>query len=284
MTTLNNRSPKDSFPELLKLSTSKATSSLQSVEDGEGTTLPLKLSTTSVAINGMTFPSTGATVGKFLAVSADGVTMEWKAQADGGVTSVNGLSGAVTLTTSSIAEGTNQYYTQARFNSAFSSKSTTDLAEGTNQYYTASRARSAIGLTAGNSSASYDSVTGLFNLANMASVNVAQTFTKGQAGSITTPSFGSTVQLNLVNSNNFRFTATSNFTMAMPTNLTPGQSGLIIIAQDGTGSRVVTWASGWVASGGSKPVLSTAAGSIDYVSYFVETTGRVYVSIAPAVS
>lgn len=55
------------------------------------------------------------------------------------VLSVNGFTGAVVLTTTDIAEGTNLYYTAARFNTAFAGKSTTDLAEGTNLYYTAAR-------------------------------------------------------------------------------------------------------------------------------------------------
>lgn len=41
--------------------------------------------------------------------------------------------------TSDLAEGTNQYWTQARFNAAFTAKSTTDLSEGTNLYWTAAR-------------------------------------------------------------------------------------------------------------------------------------------------
>jgi hypothetical protein len=54
---------------------------------------------------------------------------------------VNGqaLSGNVTLTTTNISEGTNLYYTTARFNTAFAGKSTTDLAEGSNLYYTSTR-------------------------------------------------------------------------------------------------------------------------------------------------
>jgi hypothetical protein len=42
-------------------------------------------------------------------------------------------------TTSDLAEGTNLYYTTARFDTAFTSKSTTDLSEGTNLYYTTAR-------------------------------------------------------------------------------------------------------------------------------------------------
>ena len=42
-------------------------------------------------------------------------------------------------TTTNLAEGTNLYYTQARFDTAFSAKSTTNLSEGTNLYYTDAR-------------------------------------------------------------------------------------------------------------------------------------------------
>jgi hypothetical protein len=41
--------------------------------------------------------------------------------------------------TDDLAEGTNLYYTQARFDSAFTAKSTSDLSEGTNLYYTDAR-------------------------------------------------------------------------------------------------------------------------------------------------
>ena len=42
-------------------------------------------------------------------------------------------------TTTDLTEGTNLYYTSARFDTAFSAKSTTDLTEGTNLYYTTGR-------------------------------------------------------------------------------------------------------------------------------------------------
>jgi hypothetical protein len=58
------------------------------------------------------------------------------------------LGGTVTLTTTDVAEGTNLYYTQARFNSAFAAKTTTDLTEGTNLYFTNARAQAAITGTA----------------------------------------------------------------------------------------------------------------------------------------
>jgi hypothetical protein len=47
-------------------------------------------------------------------------------------------------TTTSLAEGSNLYYTQARFDSAFTAKTTTSLAEGSNLYYTEQRVRNAL--------------------------------------------------------------------------------------------------------------------------------------------
>ena len=60
------------------------------------------------------------------------------------VVSVNGKTGVVVLSTDNIAEGgTNLYWTQERFNTAFAAKSTTDLKEGDNLYYTDARAKAA---------------------------------------------------------------------------------------------------------------------------------------------
>jgi len=56
--------------------------------------------------------------------------------------------------TSNLSEGSNLYYTQARFDSALGAKSTSDLAEGSNQYHTTARARQAavVNSSAGNES------------------------------------------------------------------------------------------------------------------------------------
>jgi hypothetical protein len=62
---------------------------------------------------------------------------------------VNTLTPAVTLapfTTTNLSEGTNLYWTPARFDSAFAAKSTTNLAEGTNLYFTDERAQDAVAL------------------------------------------------------------------------------------------------------------------------------------------
>ncbi len=68
---------------------------------------------------------------------------------------------ADSATTTDLPEGTNLYYTSARFNTAFSAKSTSDLTEGTNLYYTNTRAQNAISLTGSPSYLTYAS--GVFN-------------------------------------------------------------------------------------------------------------------------
>ena len=61
--------------------------------------------------------------------------------ATGNVSSVNGQTGSVVLSTTNVSEGTNLYYSQNKFDIAFSAKSTTDLIEGTNQYFTQTKVR-----------------------------------------------------------------------------------------------------------------------------------------------
>ena len=67
--------------------------------------------------------------------------------------------------TADLAEGSNLYYTQARFDSALAAKDTGDLSEGSNLYYTDVRAKSAVSATsdvAGRGSLAYNSTTGVF--------------------------------------------------------------------------------------------------------------------------
>lgn len=92
-------------------------------------------------------PGTGET-GKIYVTLDDNKGYRWTGSvylevSPSDVNSVNGQTGVVVLTTTNIAEGTNLYYTAARFNTAFSGKSTSDLAEGSNLYFTDARAKSA---------------------------------------------------------------------------------------------------------------------------------------------
>lgn len=77
MASLRGKSPKESFSTLLKLSDTQATTTLQNMTDGEGNTLPISISKTNVAIQGLAWPTTGAGPGKILTVNEEGEALEW---------------------------------------------------------------------------------------------------------------------------------------------------------------------------------------------------------------
>ncbi|MBI2450824.1 MAG: tail fiber domain-containing protein [Parcubacteria group bacterium] len=64
--------------------------------------------------------------------------------------------------TTNLAEGSNLYFTDSRFDNRFSQKTTSDLAEGSNLFYTDARARSALSTTAAG--LSYSTSTGALSL------------------------------------------------------------------------------------------------------------------------
>lgn len=90
----------------------------------------------------------------------------------GAVASVNGLTGAVTLNTDSVNEGaTNQYYTNARWDTRLGTKTTDNLIQGSiNKYFTDTLARGAFGAGTG---ISYNSGTGTISL-NATTDNVTE--------------------------------------------------------------------------------------------------------------
>lgn len=75
---------------------------------------------------------------------------------------------------------------------------------------------------------------------------------------------------------NFEWTIAGNHTLANPTNAKPGQSGTIKITQGSGGSHIVTYGSNWRFPGGQAVggVLSTTAGAVDYIAYFVGNDGK----------
>ncbi|MEE3227904.1 MAG: hypothetical protein VX237_02235, partial [Chloroflexota bacterium] len=106
-----------------------------------------------------------------------------------------------------------------------------------------------------------------------AGIDTAQTFTKGQRGSVDTLTSASTVTIDLANSNNYTCTMAHNITFANPSNSVLGQSGSIFLVQDGTGSRTAAWGSNWDFIGGTAPTLTTAANAVDRIDYIVRVTG-----------
>lgn len=87
--------------------------------------------------------------------------------------------------------------------------------------------------------------------------------------------WSSAITLDLSALINATVTLAGNTTLANPVNAKVGQSGVLRLVQDGTGTRTLAFGSAWKFAGGP-PTASTAAGSIDAVSWIVvDTAGPV---------
>jgi len=108
-----------------------------------------------------------------------------------------------------------------------------------------------------------------------AKLAVAQSFTKAQRGAITALTDGATITPDFSLANNFSVTLGGSRTLANPTNLTAGQSGVIVITQDGTGSRTLAYGSYFKFANGTAPSLTTTASAVDVLAYYVESSSRI---------
>jgi hypothetical protein len=111
--------------------------------------------------------------------------------------------------------------------------------------------------------------------ADTAKTDVVQTFTAAQRGSITTLTDGATITPDFALNNHYQVTLGGNRTLANPTNVVAGQSGVIRVVQDGTGSRTLAYGSNFKFSNGAAPVLTTTANAVDLLVYFVESSSRI---------
>lgn len=80
------------------------------------------------------------------------------------------------------------------------------------------------------------------------------------------------VDMSVTGGNNFSVTLGGNRTLGNPTGLTAGQSGVIYITQDGTGSRTLAYSSFWDFQNSAAPTLSTAIGAVDVLVYSVRSS------------
>ena len=99
--------------------------------------------------------------------------------------------------------------------------------------------------------------------------------TKGTIGEISAISYASTITLDFRTANNFSTTLTGNVTFANPSNISAGQSGVIFITQDGTGSRTAAFGSYWDFSEGTAPTLSTGANAVDMIVWIARSSTKI---------
>lgn len=94
-------------------------------------------------------------------------------------------------------------------------------------------------------------------------------------GVVTALTDGATITPDFNAANNYSLTIGGARTLANPTNLTAGQSGAIVITQDGTGGRTLAFGTYWKFPGGTTPTLTTTASAVDVLVYYVESTTRI---------
>jgi hypothetical protein len=128
-------------------------------------------------------------------------------------------------------------------------------------------ARTNLGLAIGTNVQAYD--------ANTAKTNVTQSFTAAQRGTVVALTDGATITADFAAANNFSVTLGGNRTLANPTNVVAGQSGIIKISQDGTGGRTLAYGSSWDFPAGAVPSLTTTANAVDILAYYVDTSTNI---------
>lgn len=111
--------------------------------------------------------------------------------------------------------------------------------------------------------------------ADTAKTDAVQSFTAAQRGAVSALTDASTITPDFAVANNFSLTIGGNRTLANPSNLTAGQSGVIVITQDGTGSRTLAYGSYWKFANGTAPSLTTTASAVDVLAYYVESSTRI---------
>lgn len=119
-----------------------------------------------------------------------------------------------------------------------------------------------------------DAATARSNL-GAAALAAAQSFTAAQRGAVVALTDGANIATDLALGNNFSVTLGGNRTLDNPTNITAGQSGVIVITQDGTGSRTLAYGSYWKFASGTAPTLTTTAAAVDVLAYYVESSTRI---------
>ena len=113
-----------------------------------------------------------------------------------------------------------------------------------------------------------------------AKTDVAQTYTAGQRGEITTlTSSSGSVAIDFAASNNFKLTLSEAVTAVTVSNATAGQSGSIFIAQPSSGGpyAVGGWVSAFKFSAAAPPTITQTASKTDRIDYAILSATEIQV-------
>jgi hypothetical protein len=104
------------------------------------------------------------------------------------------------------------------------------------------------------------------------------------AGTLVALTDAASIALNLSTGINFSVTLAGNRTLVNPTNVKVGQSGVIIVTQDATGGRTLSFGSNWKFSRGIVPAINPAAGSVTVIYYYALSATQVLAAMSKAIA
>ena len=142
----------------------------------------------------------------------------------------------------------------------------------------------ATGIAAGNLVPASSSDIRYVQASVASSITAAKTFTAPVIGNVTSLTDAANIAIDMGVGNAFAITLAGNRTLSAPTNVTPGQTGYIYVAQDGTGSRTLAFNSAYIFVSGTAPTMSTDANAIDLLVYNAKTTTAITTVVVKALA
>ena len=119
----------------------------------------------------------------------------------------------------------------------------------------------------------------LFGTNNVERLRIADggrvTVKKSSNSEITALTSSTSITPDMDDANNFSLTLDHDTTLNDPSNMTAGQSGCIVITQGSTGGTCSIYGTKWHFEGGTTPTLSTLAGEVDTLVYYVASTSSI---------
>ena len=113
---------------------------------------------------------------------------------------------------------------------------------------------------------------------NVADNVVSQAEIKDYAETVVTANSGATYTVNLANGNVYELTLTASCTLTFSNPPASGKAGSVtlILIQDGTGNRTITWPASVKWSNASAPTLTTTANAVDIIQLLTTNGGTTW--------